>query len=77
MPVSAAGKDSGKNRSPSSNPGPLPGPAVGSKPVVSANSAGVLAGFVGMAVVGYGLLKIMALARRRLLVWHQETAERT
>jgi ABC-type nitrate/sulfonate/bicarbonate transport system permease component len=42
-----------------------------------ANSPGVFAGIVEIAVVGYALIKIMALARRRLLVWHQETAERT
>jgi ABC-type nitrate/sulfonate/bicarbonate transport system permease component len=41
-----------------------------------ANSPGVFAGIVEIAVVGYALIKIMALARRRLLVWHQETAER-
>jgi ABC-type nitrate/sulfonate/bicarbonate transport system permease component len=39
-----------------------------------ANSPGVFAGIVEIAVVGYGLIKIMALIRRRLLVWHQETA---
>jgi ABC-type nitrate/sulfonate/bicarbonate transport system permease component len=41
-----------------------------------ANSPGVFAGIVEIAVVGYALIKIMALARRRLLVWHQETADR-
>jgi len=41
-----------------------------------ANSPGVFAGIVEIAVVGYVLIKAMALARRRLLVWHQETAER-
>jgi ABC-type nitrate/sulfonate/bicarbonate transport system permease component len=40
-----------------------------------ANSPGVFAGIVEIAVVGYALIKIMALLRRRLLVWHQETAE--
>jgi ABC-type nitrate/sulfonate/bicarbonate transport system permease component len=39
-----------------------------------ANSPGVFAGIVEIAVVGYALIKIMALIRRRLLVWHQETA---
>jgi len=39
-----------------------------------ANSPGVFAGIVEIAVVGYGLIKLMALIRRRLLVWHQETA---
>jgi ABC-type nitrate/sulfonate/bicarbonate transport system permease component len=42
-----------------------------------ANSPGVFAGIVEIAVVGYGLIKIMALIRRRLLVWHEETAERS
>jgi ABC-type nitrate/sulfonate/bicarbonate transport system permease component len=41
-----------------------------------ANSAGVFAGIVEIAVVGYVLVKAMAMLRRRLLVWHQETAER-
>ena len=41
-----------------------------------ANSPGVFAGIVEIAVVGYALIKAMALIRRRLLVWHQETAER-
>jgi ABC-type nitrate/sulfonate/bicarbonate transport system permease component len=42
-----------------------------------ANSPGVFAGIVEIAVVGYVLIKVMALIRRRLLVWHQETAERS
>ena len=37
-----------------------------------ANSVGVFAGIVEIAVVGFCLVKIMALARRRLLIWHQE-----
>jgi ABC-type nitrate/sulfonate/bicarbonate transport system permease component len=40
-----------------------------------ANSPGVFAGIVEIAVVGYALIKIMALLRRRLLVWHQENAD--
>jgi ABC-type nitrate/sulfonate/bicarbonate transport system permease component len=40
-----------------------------------ADSPGVFAGIVEIAVVGYALIKAMALLRRRLLVWHQETAE--
>lgn len=39
-----------------------------------ANSPGVFAGIVEVAVVGYVLIKAMALVRRRLLLWHQETA---
>jgi ABC-type nitrate/sulfonate/bicarbonate transport system permease component len=41
-----------------------------------ADSRGVFAGIVEIAIVGYALIKAMALMRRRLLVWHQETAER-
>ena len=40
-----------------------------------ANSTGVFAGIVEIAVVGYALVKAMALIRRRLLIWHQEAAE--
>jgi ABC-type nitrate/sulfonate/bicarbonate transport system permease component len=39
-----------------------------------ANSTGVFAGIVEIAVVGYVLVKAMALIRRRLLIWHQEAA---
>jgi len=42
-----------------------------------ANSVGVFAGIVEIAVVGYALVKAMALIRRRLLIWHQEAAEPT
>jgi len=37
-----------------------------------ANSTGVFAGIVEIAVVGYVLIKLMAVLRRRLLIWHQE-----
>jgi ABC-type nitrate/sulfonate/bicarbonate transport system permease component len=37
-----------------------------------AQSAGVFAGIVEIAVVGFCLVKGMALIRRRLLLWHQE-----
>jgi ABC-type nitrate/sulfonate/bicarbonate transport system permease component len=40
-----------------------------------ANSPGVFAGIVEIAVVGYILIKAMALMRRRLLVWHAEAAD--
>jgi ABC-type nitrate/sulfonate/bicarbonate transport system permease component len=40
-----------------------------------ANSPSVFAGIVEIAVVGYVLIKAMAIMRRRLLVWHQETSE--
>ena len=39
-----------------------------------ANSPGVFAGIVEIAVVGYALIKAMAAIRRRLLAWHPETA---
>ncbi len=42
-----------------------------------ADSRGVFAGIVEIAIVGYALIKAMAVVRRRLLVWHQETAERS
>ncbi|HEX5508990.1 MAG TPA: ABC transporter permease [Pseudolabrys sp.] len=37
-----------------------------------ANSTGVFAGIVEIAVVGYVLVKAMAAIRRRLLIWHPE-----
>jgi ABC-type nitrate/sulfonate/bicarbonate transport system permease component len=40
-----------------------------------ADSRGVFAGIVEIAVVGYCLVKGMALLRRRLLLWHQEALE--
>jgi ABC-type nitrate/sulfonate/bicarbonate transport system permease component len=39
-----------------------------------ANSPGVFAGIVEIAVVGYILIKVMAVIRRRLLVWHAEAS---
>jgi ABC-type nitrate/sulfonate/bicarbonate transport system permease component len=42
-----------------------------------ANSAGVFAGIVEIAVIGYCLVKAMAVARRRLLIWRQEANEPT
>jgi ABC-type nitrate/sulfonate/bicarbonate transport system permease component len=41
-----------------------------------ADSRGVFAGIVEIAIVGYALIKAMTLIRRRLLVWHHETEER-
>lgn len=38
-----------------------------------ADSRGVFAGILEIAVVGYVLIKGMALLRHRLLIWHQET----
>jgi len=37
-----------------------------------ADSPGVFAGIVEIAVAGYALVKAMALLRRRLLAWHPE-----
>jgi ABC-type nitrate/sulfonate/bicarbonate transport system permease component len=37
-----------------------------------ADSPGVFAGIVEIAAVGYVLVKLMAVLRRRLLIWHQE-----
>lgn len=37
-----------------------------------ADSPGVFAAIVEIAIVGYALVKAMALIRRRLLIWHQE-----
>jgi ABC-type nitrate/sulfonate/bicarbonate transport system permease component len=42
-----------------------------------ADSRGVFAGIVEIAVVGYVIIKAMALLRRRLLIWHQEANEPT
>ena len=42
-----------------------------------ANSPGVFAGLVEIAIVGYALVKIMAVIRRRLLLWHQEAMQPT
>jgi len=42
-----------------------------------ADSRGVFAGIVEIAVVGYVLIKAMALLRRHLLAWHQEAMEPT
>jgi ABC-type nitrate/sulfonate/bicarbonate transport system permease component len=42
-----------------------------------ADSRGVFAGIVEIAIVGYVLIKTMALFRRRLLLWHQEAGEMT
>jgi len=42
-----------------------------------ADSRGVFAGIVEIAIVGYVLIKAMAILRRRLLIWHQEANEPT
>jgi ABC-type nitrate/sulfonate/bicarbonate transport system permease component len=42
-----------------------------------ADSLGVYAGIVEIAVVGYLLVKLMAMLRRHLLKWHQESQEPT
>ena len=42
-----------------------------------ADSRGVFAGIVEIAAVGYCLIKLMSILRRRLLLWHQEALEPT
>jgi ABC-type nitrate/sulfonate/bicarbonate transport system permease component len=42
-----------------------------------ADSRGVFAGIVEIGVIGYALVKGMALARRRLLIWHHEALDPT
>jgi ABC-type nitrate/sulfonate/bicarbonate transport system permease component len=42
-----------------------------------ADSRGVFAGIVEIAAVGYCMIKLMSLLRRRLLLWHQEALEPT
>jgi ABC-type nitrate/sulfonate/bicarbonate transport system permease component len=42
-----------------------------------ADSRGVFAGIVEIAVVGYALIKAMALVRRRLLAWHPESSRQS
>jgi ABC-type nitrate/sulfonate/bicarbonate transport system permease component len=42
-----------------------------------ADSLGVFAGIVEIAVVGYVLVKLMSLLRGRLLIWHPEALEPT
>jgi ABC-type nitrate/sulfonate/bicarbonate transport system permease component len=42
-----------------------------------ADSRGVFAGIVEIAVIGYAVVKGMSVMRRRLLLWHQEALEPT
>jgi ABC-type nitrate/sulfonate/bicarbonate transport system permease component len=42
-----------------------------------ADSRGVFAGIVEIAIVGYVLIKAMSLLRHRLLIWHQEANDPT
>jgi ABC-type nitrate/sulfonate/bicarbonate transport system permease component len=42
-----------------------------------ADSVGVFAGIIEIAAVGYALVKLMAVLRHRLLIWHQEAQEPT
>jgi ABC-type nitrate/sulfonate/bicarbonate transport system permease component len=42
-----------------------------------ADSRGVFAGIVEIAIVGYVLIKLMTMLRRRLLIWHPEASEPT
>jgi ABC-type nitrate/sulfonate/bicarbonate transport system permease component len=41
-----------------------------------ADSRGVFAGIVEIAIVGYALIRATAVIRGRLLVWHHEAEER-
>ena len=41
-----------------------------------ADSVGVFAGLIEIAVVGYVVVRALALIRRRLLIWHPEGSER-
>jgi len=38
-----------------------------------ADSPGVFAGLIAIALVGMVMVKAMEILRRRLLIWHQET----
>jgi ABC-type nitrate/sulfonate/bicarbonate transport system permease component len=40
-----------------------------------ADSRGVFAGIVEVGVVGFAMVKAMAILRRRLLIWHQEASD--
>ena len=40
-----------------------------------ADSVGVFAGIVEIAIAGYVLIKAIELVRSRLLIWHQETQQ--
>jgi len=42
-----------------------------------ADSTGVFAGIVEIAIVGYVIIRAMTMLRRRLLIWHQEVNEPT
>ena len=42
-----------------------------------ANSPGVFAGIIEIAIAGFCVVKGMAMLRKRLLVWHQEAEEPT
>jgi taurine transport system permease protein len=39
-----------------------------------ADSRGVFAGIVEIAAVGYCMIKLMSMLRRRLLLWHEESS---
>jgi ABC-type nitrate/sulfonate/bicarbonate transport system permease component len=56
------------------------GPGIGGAMITAsrfADSPGVFAGIVEIAVAGLALVKGIAVLRRRLLVWHQETQDPT
>jgi ABC-type nitrate/sulfonate/bicarbonate transport system permease component len=56
------------------------GPGLGGSMIAAsrfADSPGVFAGIIEIAIAGYCVVKGMALVRRRLLVWHQEAEDPT
>jgi len=56
------------------------GPGLGGSMIAAsrfADSPGVFAGIIEIAIAGYCVVKGMAMVRRRLLVWHQEAEDPT
>ena len=56
------------------------GPGLGGSMIAAsrfADSPGVFAGIIEIAIAGYGVVKGMAMVRRRVLVWHQESEDPT
>jgi ABC-type nitrate/sulfonate/bicarbonate transport system permease component len=56
------------------------GPGLGGSMIAAsrfADSPGVFAGIIEIAIAGFCVVKGMAMVRRRLLVWHQEAEDPT
>jgi ABC-type nitrate/sulfonate/bicarbonate transport system permease component len=56
------------------------GPGLGGSMIAAsrfADSPGVFAGIIEIAIAGYCVVKGMAMVRKRLLIWHQEAEEPT